>query len=214
MEDYFCRHRYHAPVSRPIDRPLTSKPSREGYWEGGRRVTRRVHFCDQVYPASGRGASPSAWGYYFAYIQVAIPYTVARLGNRWTKINTCDETLSLSSPLSFSLLFLFDLISVSPRLDTLVSPVNRRIFRPSLFFLSRRGCKITDPWLHRARRVARPRRGEARKAKERKKGMVGGWPWVNFSSHTTGSIRTRAGYFHCTSVRTYVIIWPGRRCEE
>lgn len=180
MEDYFCRHRYHAPVSRPIDRPLTSKPSREGYWEGGRRVTRRVHFCDQVYPASGRGASPSAWGYYFAYIQVAIPYTVARLGNRWTKINTCDETLSLSPPLSFSLLFLFDLISVSPRLDTLVSPVNRQIFRPSLFFFSRvavakspiPGCIAPGELLDRdeARRE--------RRKKERKEWWEDGRGWI------------------------------------
>lgn len=194
MEDYFCRHRYHAPVSRPIDRPLTSKPSREGYWEGGRRVTRRVHFCDQVYPASGRGASPSAWGYYFAYIQVAIPYTVARLGNRWTKINTCDETLSLSPPLSFSLLFLFDLISVSPRLDTLVSPVNRRIFRP--FFFSRvavakspiPGCIAPGELLDRDEARRESRKKEKKEWWEDEKA----WLWVNFSSHTTGSIRNRA----------------------
>lgn len=70
--DYFCRHGYyHAPVSRPIDRPLTSKPSREGREGLGTRVT-RVHFCDQVYPGKWqRAASPSAWGCYFAYIQVA-----------------------------------------------------------------------------------------------------------------------------------------------
>lgn len=214
MEDYFCRHRYHAPVSRPIDRPLTSKPSREGYWEGGRRVTRRVHFCDQVYPASGRGASPSAWGYYFAYIQVAIPYTVARLGNRWTKINTCDETLSLSPPLSFSLLFLFDLISVSPRLDTLVSPVNRRIFRPSLFFSL--ASRLQNHRSLVASRQASCSTETRRGAKgERKKERNGGRMAVGEFFVSYNGINSYPGWlFPLSSVRTYVIIWPGRRCEE
>lgn len=180
MEDYFCRHRYHAPVSRPIDRPLTSKPSREGYWEGGRRVTRRVHFCDQVYPASGRGASPSAWGYYFAYIQVAIPYTVARLGNRWTKINTCDETLSLSPPplflSSFSLRFNLCLSSSRhpcfPRESTNFSTVTFFFSRVAVAKSPIPGCIAPGELLDRdeARRE--------RRKKERKEWWEDGRGWI------------------------------------